>query len=274
MANSHPKPTSGFLLVDFPHEHVILLTLNRPQARNAMHPDLEKDLEILLDWFEAEPSLWVAVITGAGKGFCSGVDLTAWDKMGSSNLQDDALKTKNGFGSISLRQFPKPIIAAVNGHALGGGMEIVLNCDLVVAYEGATFGLLEAQRGILAVQGVGDLERAAGRQLASEVLLLGRTVTAQEAYSRFGIVTTVVSNPSDVVPVALEFAEKITNASPDAIQATKLGLLMQKRGTLEKRLEWVATKEVGNVLSGENIKEGFKAFKEKRKPRWVNPAKL
>jgi enoyl-CoA hydratase/carnithine racemase len=82
-------------------------------------------------------------------------------------MQERALQTKNGFGSISLRQCSKPIIAAVNGHAMGGGMELVLNCDLVVAYEGAKFGLPEAQRGVLAIQGgVGDLERAVGRHVS------------------------------------------------------------------------------------------------------------
>ncbi|THU97150.1 ClpP/crotonase [Dendrothele bispora CBS 962.96] len=271
-------PHSSFVQVSFPEEHVLLLTLNRPKSLNAMTPEMTRDIDCLLTWFMDEPALWVAIVTGAGRIFCAGADLKAWNehkKGGDASEQENVMGDGTGFASISRRAMSKPIIAAVNGGAYGGGMEIVLNCDLVVASEDAKFALPEVKQGVVAAQGgIPRLANIAGHQLAAEMLLTGRTVTAQEGYSRFGFINVVVP-PSELLPTAVRLAQQINANSPDAIQSTKLGLLLSANRPYEKALEkhmW--TKESSRVYRGENIKEGLKAFSEKRKAIWKNPAKL
>ncbi|KAF5352527.1 hypothetical protein D9756_006213 [Leucocoprinus leucothites] len=151
-----PPTHSDELKVSIPDEHVLLITLNRPKSLNAMTPTMTKDLKRVLDWFEEEPHLWVVIVTGAGRMFCAGADLKAWNKdqeKGSSNEQENTAVNFNGFGSLSRRQSNKPIIAAVNGGAYGGGVEIILNCDIVIASEDAKFALPEVKRGVVAAQG-------------------------------------------------------------------------------------------------------------------------
>ncbi|RDB15694.1 Enoyl-CoA-hydratase [Hypsizygus marmoreus] len=274
-----PPAHSEEINVAFPANHVLLLTLNRPKSLNAMTPRMTADLERILDWFETESQLWVVIVTGAGRIFCAGADLKAWNddqQRGDTNEQKRIAVDMHGFGSISRRQSIKPMIAAVVGGAYGGGMEILLNCDLVIASEGAKFALPEVKRGVVAVQGgIPRLARIAGHQLASEMLLLGRTIDAADAKTRFGFVNDVVP-ASKVLPVALATAAQIIANSPDAVQSTKECLLLAQR---HADLQDVVTRHAGSVPStrvykGVNIKEGLKAFTEKRTPVWTNPAKL
>ncbi|KAJ3902950.1 enoyl-CoA hydratase/carnithine racemase [Lentinula edodes] len=273
-----PPPHSEQLIVSFPDEHVMLLTLNRPNSRNAMTPQMQRDLETVLDWFSEESGLWVAIVTGAGKLFCAGADLVEWNKdrqSGKIDEQERLTANRNGFGSISRRQLIKPLIAAVNGGAHGGGTEIVLNCDLVVAGEDAKFALPEVKRGVVAgAGGIPRLSQIAGHHIAAEMLLTGKTVSASEAHIRFGFVNKVVPS-SEVVREAIRVAQSIVANSPDAVQCTKHALLLsQKYNPEEAFLKSTLSAESNRVYKGGNIKEGLKAFTEKRSPAWKNPSKL
>ncbi|KAL9716699.1 hypothetical protein Ac2012v2_001152 [Leucoagaricus gongylophorus] len=271
-------PHSTELKVSIPDEHVLLITLNRPKSLNAMTPTMTEDLKRVLDWFEQEPELWVVIVTGTGRLFCAGADLKAWNEnqqAGSRNEQEDLVSNLNGFGSLSRRQCNKPIIAAVNGGAYGGGLEIILNCDIVIASEDAKFALPEVKRGVVAAQGgIPRLSQIAGHQFASEILLTGRTITGQEAANRLGFVNTLVPT-SQLLATALGVAKEITSNSPDAVQSTKHGLLLSQQLDHHSGFMMHASSNFSNrVYQGKNIKEGLKAFVERRAPRWKNPSKL
>ena len=275
-----PPTHSEDVLVTFPAPHVLLLTFNRPQTLNAMTPRMKDDMGRLLDWFEKEPELWVVIVTGAGRIFCAGADLKAWNTDQQSGVTDEQERTlrahPHGFGGLSRRRSVKPIIAAVNGGAYGGGVEMVLNCDIVVASEGAKFALPEVKRGVVAIQGgIPRLAKISGHQLASEMLLLGKTITAGDARNRFGFVNEIVP-AKDVLPTALSIAKQIIENSPDAVQSTKECLLIAQKGVGLHEIveEHVKSGVSTRVYKGENIKEGLKAFTEKRSPVWKNPAKL
>ncbi|TFL05054.1 enoyl-CoA hydratase/carnithine racemase [Pterulicium gracile] len=279
MSGLAPPRTTQQLLVSFPLPHALQLTINRPKARNAVAQDLEDEIGRVMDWFEEEEDLWVCIITGAGDIFCSGTDLLAWGARkagGEVSESQSVLGWTNGFASLSMRQSRKPWIAAVNGAAFGGGAEIVLNCDLVVASEDAVFGLPEVRLGVMAFGGgIPRLSRVAGHQLASEMLLTGATISAQDAYSRFHFVNKVV--PKDqVLPAAFKLAKSIIASSPDSVQSTKHALLCaQRNGSVTEAFTEHAQSAISDrVFRGSNMKEGLQAFAEKRKPRWTQPAKL
>ncbi|KZT30978.1 ClpP crotonase [Neolentinus lepideus HHB14362 ss-1] len=275
----HPR-VSDQLSVSFPVEHVLQLTFNRPAALNAMTPTMEEDIKNVMNWFDEEPSLWVVIITGAGRAFCAGADLKAWNQRqstGDRNEQEMLASSIHGFGSLSRRsKSPKPIIAAVNGSAYGGGVEMLLNCDIIIASEDAQFALPEVKRGVAAAQGViPRIAKVAGHQLASELLLLGRTISATEAQTRFRFINQIVP-AAKVLPTAVECAKQIVANSPDSVQCTKRGLVLSgQHGSFEQAtvaLAWSA--EAKRLYNSENIREGLKAFSEKRKAAWGNPAKL
>ncbi|KAF9055721.1 enoyl-CoA hydratase/carnithine racemase [Panaeolus papilionaceus] len=278
MSNLQPPAHSEEVKVAFPAPHILLLTFNRPKSLNAMTPQMSDSLKRLLDWFENEPELWVVIVTGEGRLFCAGADLLQWNKnkqSGNSNEEGDIVGNAHGFGSISRRTSTKPIIAAVVGGAYGGGVEMILNCDLVVASEDAKFALPEVKRGVVAIQGgIPRLAHIAGHQLASEMLLLGRTVSAVEARDRFGFVN-ALAPARRVLPTALDMAKQIIANSPDAVQSTKRGLILtQKHNVFDTVSTHASSAESRRVYDGDNIKEGLKAFAEKRAPRWANPPKL
>ncbi|KAJ7211380.1 enoyl-CoA hydratase [Mycena pura] len=269
-----PPAVSSEILLSFPKDHVLLVTLNRPRSLNALTPEMTNGLREVLNWFEDEPSLWVVVVTGAGRAFCAGADLKAWNRdeqSGKGMHGDTIIGNVDGFAAISRRVSKKPIIAAVNGGSYGGGTEIVLNCDLVVASKDASFGLPEVKRGVVAIQGgIPRLARIAGHQRASEMLLLGMPVSAEDARDRFGFVNAVVP-PSQVLPTALAYASQIVANSPDSIQSTKIGLLFAQKYSNEETVEMQvrSPEHLGN-MRGDNIKEGLRAFNEKRDPVWQN----
>ncbi|KAJ7064898.1 enoyl-CoA hydratase/carnithine racemase [Mycena amicta] len=269
-----PPKVSAEIIVEFPKPHVLLVTFNRPKSLNAFTPQMLEDLRQLLNWFEDEPELWVVVFTGAGRIFSAGADLKAWDRneqTGKRQHSDSILTEIHGFGSVSRRVSKKPFIAAVNGSTYGGGTEFIINCDLVVASKDATFALPEVKRGVVAIQGaIPRLSRIAGHQLASEMLLLGDPIKADDARNRFGFVNVVVPT-ADVLPTALDLAEKITANSPDSIQSTKTGLLLAQNHPTEVTvaLQTRSQEHQGQML-GDNVKEGLRAFNEKRPPAWKN----
>ncbi|KAL4064128.1 ClpP/crotonase-like domain-containing protein [Scleroderma yunnanense] len=274
-----PPATSTDLKVSFPQEHVLLLTLNRPDKRNSVSPTLSDEIGRVLAWFDEEPSLWVVIITGEGQMFCAGADLKVWHEKqlsGRSAEPEDMTTSLHGFASISRRRTSlKPMIAAVNGPAYGGGVELILNCDLVIASRDAVFALPEVKRGVMAAQGViPRLARTSGHQLASEMLLLGNPISAVEARDRYRFVNTIVA-PASVLPTALSYARVLTSNSPDSVQSTKEGLLFAQRTHIEEAVQLHATSAATRRLwKGGNIKEGLAAFTERRTPKWTAPAKL
>lgn len=262
--------------------HVLLILLNRPEAMNAMSRGMEASLTLLLNWFQENDDYWVAVLSGNGKIFCAGADLVNWlnqdyNGLGTqvTNDQEKLTAMAHGFGSVSRRySLTKPIIAAVNGGAFGGGTEMVLNCDIVIAEENAKFAFSEVKRGVIAAAGgIPKLLRVSGHQLAAEMLLLGRNLTAIEARDRFRFVNEVVPR-GKAVETAITWASRICENSPDAVQATKHGLMLGllRGGVEEAFVSHVWSDASKKVWIGKNVKEGLRAFVEKRKPVWGNPS--
>jgi len=244
---------------------VEILRLNRPEARNAMSPELSLAMEAALDDIETDRDVWTVVITGTGPIFCAGADL----KVVAQGRGLDINAPNGGFGGLVQRDFPKPIIAAVNGPALAGGFELVLACDLVVAAEDATFGLPETKRGLLA--GAGGPIRLAKRvalAIALEIVMTGDQIPAARALE-LGLVNRIV--PSDkVVDEAVALAERINENSPTAVRLGRR--LVKDAADLTEAQGWARTNELARELfkSGDAI-EGAIAFAEKRQPTWADP---
>jgi len=197
--------------------HVDILTINRPEARNAINGAVSQAMAGYMDELTADPDSWVVVITGSGeKAFSAGMDLKAF----SSGEGGSIMGASGGFGGLTQRDFPKPLIAAVNGSALAGGFEIMLSCDLVVAADHATFGIPEAKRGLIA--GAGGLIRMPKRlpmAIALEMAMTGDPIDAGRAQA-LGLVNRVV--PQDrVVPEAIALAERVIANAPLSVQASK-----------------------------------------------------
>ncbi|KAK1783097.1 ClpP/crotonase-like domain-containing protein [Copromyces sp. CBS 386.78] len=403
-----PPPSVPNTLLSFPAPHVLLVTLNRPAQLNAIPTPQHKRLAALWDWFDAEPALRCAVITGAGRAFCAGADLKEWNELhgkfqqrekdgrglvdgvehggqygtvgkrrealenassrrkkggstgqepgapaekiardgsardgkmkeedklttgigggygtidnrrqaissaaqlteearkGDLNDVDDARITTGigggygtvasrkaaaaarlandssrvgslglnaGFGGLSNRSGKKPIIAAVNGLCLGGGMEMVINCDMVIASSNARFGLPEVKVGVIAVAGaLPRLVRTVGKQRAAEMALLGRNRYSAEQMERWGVVNFIVHGEKALVEEAVKLAEEISGNSPDAVLTSKEGLRLGWEGLgPEKATAVLETGMYRKLEKGENMKEGVASFVEKRKPVW------
>ena len=261
-------------VVSSPAPHVLLVTINRPRQLNALRREMHYRLDRLWAWFEAEPKLRVAVLTGKGRAFCAGADLKEWhDKHKDGGLDPEIEKmdkwNDNGFGGLSNRRGKKPILAAVNGLCLGGGFEIVLNTDMVLAAEGAQFGLPEVKRGVVAIAGaLPRLTRLVGRARASEMALTGRMYSAQMMQD-WGIVNRVVGSADDVVKEALRWASEVAGNSPDSVIVSREGLLSgwdaEEPRTATRRVEYGIY--VG-MDGAENMQEGVLSFVEKRKAVW------
>ncbi|PLB43452.1 enoyl-CoA hydratase/isomerase family protein [Aspergillus steynii IBT 23096] len=259
-------PSVQGCLISFPAPHVLLLTLNRPKQRNCISLATSAEIQRLWEWFDTNPHLRVAIITGAGESFCSGADLKEWNELNERGITNEM--TAPGLAGLPRRRGGKPIIAAVNGYCLGGGFEMVVNCDLVVASEQASFGLPEVQRGIAAVAGsLPRLVRVIGKQHATEMALSGLTFSASQL-ERWGLVSRVVAS-AQLLETAVEMATSIASNSPDSIRVTMEGL---HYGWEIPSVEEASTKLVDRwypkLIAGENFHEGVKAFVEKRKPQW------
>lgn len=241
---------------------VAVLTINRPEARNAVNGDVASGLEAALDRFEEDADTWVAVLTGAGPVFSAGADLKA-----IATGQAAALSTKKGgFAGIARRERTKPVIAAVDGPALAGGCEIVLSCDMVVASTGARFGLPEVKRSLVAgAGGLFRLPRALPPVIAMELVLTGDPLDAQRAYD-LGFVNQLVE-PGQAVEAAVALAERICVNAPVAVRESRSVVLA---GALaDDETAWRLTNEAfGRVVQTEDFAEGPKAFIEKRPPEW------
>jgi crotonobetainyl-CoA hydratase len=247
---------------------VLLITLNRPAAGNSINAELGRGLEDALHQLDTGPQIRVAVLTGAGqKMFCAGADLKAL--AAGESLSPDRDRNR-GVAALFRRELRKPIIAAVNGVALGGGTEMVLACDLVIAADTAVFGLPEVTRGLPAGGGGAlRLPRQIPLKLAMELLLVGNRIDAATA-ERFGLVNRVVPL-SEVQRQALDMAEQIAANAPLAVQANKrialegLGFGVVHHPALWEWHDGVAR----DVLRSRDAREGPRAFAEKRPPQWT-----
>ncbi|THH37304.1 enoyl-CoA hydratase [Aliishimia ponticola] len=247
--------------------HILEVTINRADRYNALHGGAHRELHEVFNGYDQDRDLWVAIITGAGdKAFCSGNDLKA------TSEGQDIEPASSGFGGITQRWGrEKPIIAAVNGVAMGGGCEIVLASDIAVADAQAKFALPEVKVGLFAAAGgVQRLSRQIGRKAAMELILTGRAITAERA-CELGIINRVAGEGETAMDVAREIAKEITLVSPTAVRASKRVL-----NTLEEKIERLPEAFEGNmaefdvVLQSNDGKEGVAAFVEKRAPNWTN----
>ncbi|MGH7819476.1 MAG: enoyl-CoA hydratase-related protein [Candidatus Binatia bacterium] len=245
-------------------DRVATITLNRPEVMNALHPPCHDELGRVFDDLEKDDGVWVAIVTGAGdKAFSAGNDLKWTAQHGVPPKFP-----KGGFAAITRRfDLWKPIIAAVNGFALGGGFEIALACDVIVAAEHARFGLPEPRVGLMAAAGgVHRLPQQIPLKIAMGLMLTGRHMTAAEAH-RLGVVNEVVP-AAELMPAARRWAAEIAECSPLSVQATKQAAMLGLHLSIEEAMKqpWPAMQK---LFSSEDAKEGPRAFAEKRKPRWT-----
>jgi enoyl-CoA hydratase/carnithine racemase len=300
MANQFqtPPPESTVYKLSFPAPHVLLVTINRARQMNSVPVIGHWEGDAIYAWLDNEPSLRVAVITGEGdKSFSAGADLieAGRNRMSGKRQGPDQSFPSSGFAGVSRRVGKKPIIAAVNGFALGGGFEIVLgwyifdrktshleknDCtdircsDMTVASPKAQFGLPEALRGLYAAAGgLSRLVRLVGLPLASEIALTGKRLNAEEAL-RHGVANKISKTHESVVEEAIEMAKLIGELSPDSVIVTRSGLREALETASVERASQITADRYGQALmTGENIRIGLTAFAQKQKPQWV-PSKL
>jgi crotonobetainyl-CoA hydratase len=242
---------------------ILIVTMNRPEVMNALHPAANAELGAVFDDFHRDPDLWVAILTGAGdKAFCAGNDLKHQAAGGDVTLPP------RGWGGLSLRQdLDKPVIAAVNGVAMGGGLEVALACDLIVAARNAVFALPEPLVGHVAVPGALHLlARQIPLKQAMGMILTGRRVDAEEG-QRLGFVNEVVAE-GEAVAGARRWAEAILKCSPLAVRGSKQvvreGAEHAYRDATMRRYSAVAV-----MQASADALEGPRAFAEKRPPQWA-----
>lgn len=240
---------------------VLVVTLDRPQARNAVNANLARGVAAAMERLDADPDLQVGIITGAGGTFCAGMDLKAFVQ-GEVPVVGD-----RGFAGIVQQPPSKPLIAAVEGYALAGGFEIVLACDLVVAARGASFGIPEVKRGLVAAGGgLLRLPRRIPYHLAMELALLGNLVGA-ERMSEFGLVNRLVDDGTALAN-ALELAGQIARNGPLALAATKR--IIVQSADWDEQQGWIEQDAIaGPVSASADAREGAIAFAEKRDPVWT-----
>ena len=242
---------------------ILILTINRPSAGNSVNPELARSIDEALNLAEADSGIHCVILTAADKKiFCAGMDL----KHLALHGMEGTVFPGHGFAGLTERDFPKPLICAVNGYALGGGTELALCCDLIIAAEHATFGLPEVKRGIIAATGGPfRLMRAIPRAAAMEIMLTGEAISAQRALE-LGLINRVV--PAErLLDEAIAMAERITVNAPLSVQGTKeiacktYGLSIEDAFKVSKQIS-------ARIGATEDAREGPRAFAEKRAPVW------
>ena len=252
-------------------DKVAIITINRPEAMNAIDPETSEELSKAWLDFRDDPNLWVGILTGAGeKAFSAGADLKTMIPMLSKLSAIERREREEkfpGLGGITRGlNIWKPIIAAINGFCLAGGMEMALSCDLRVAAEHATFGLMEVSRGIIpGAGGTQRLPRMIPIAKAMEMILMAQRIDAQEAL-RLGLVNRVVPL-AELMPTAMKMAETISQNAPLAVRSAKEAIIRGLSTTLEEGLRMESVLQ-SYLLKTEDAIEGPKAFAEKRKPQF------
>ena len=235
---------------------VLLITLNRPDARNAINHELAELLMRAIDELDGDDGLTIGVITGAGKGFCGGMDLKAFAARGAP--KDVSRFLQNGAA--------KPLVAAVEGFAVAGGLEIALTSDLLVAAKGAKLGIPEVGVGLFAAGGgLLRLPQRLPYGVAMEMALTAEPITAEQGFE-YGLVTRL-AEPGEAVEVALGLAERVARNAPLAVAASKR-LIRDAQGMTEAEFWAHQLPQIPGVFGSEDAKEGPKAFAEKRAPVW------
>ena len=243
-------------------DHIMTVTISRPERLNALHPPGNAELGEVFDDFAADDDMWVAIVTGEGRGFSAGNDLRYQAEGG------ERMDTPRGFGGLSSRfDLLKPVIAAVNGVAMGGGFEIALSCDIIIASEAAVFALPEPRVGLAALAGgLQRLPRQIGSKRALGMILTGRHVPAAEGYE-LGFVNKVV--PADeLMEEARRWAGMVCECAPLSVRASKDVVytsldIASLKDSMEHSYDSVRT-----MATSEDFIEGPKAFSEKRPPNW------
>jgi enoyl-CoA hydratase len=235
---------------------VLVVTLNRPEARNAVNSALGAALAAATGHLDGDDSLSLGVLTGAGKGFSAGMDLKAFAREGPPQ----------GFADFLQRGSTKPLIAAVEGFALAGGLEIALACDLIVAAKGIPLGIPEATRGLFAAGGaLLRLPRRVGLGKATELALTADPVTAEEALE-IGLIDRL-AEPGRALADALALAERIARNAPLSLALSKK-LLREMQGRTEAEFWGFQARDAAAIFASEDAREGAVAFAEKREPVW------
>jgi enoyl-CoA hydratase/carnithine racemase len=252
------------ILVDHVAPHVAMVTLNRPDKRNAVNGDLAEALEAATRALEADEDIWVCVLTSSSdQAFCAGADLSEVSQ-GKHRRQ---VTRDGGFAGFVEFEKKKPWIAAVSGPALAGGFEICLACDLIVAAENAVFGLPEVKRGLIAgAGGVQKSPRALPKAIAIELIITGDPITAQRGYE-LGLIN-AVTPIGEAHAKAISLAERIALASPVAVRESLAIARLSNEAPLGE-LHRMTKQAFSRLFQTEDFKEGPRAFLEKRVPRWT-----
>lgn len=242
-----------------------IVTMNRPEVMNSLHPPANRELAAAFDEFEQDPDAWVAIITGAGdRAFSAGNDLKHQASGGDMRGQPES-----GFGGLASRfTLSKPVIAAVNGVAMGGGFEIALACDLIIASDRAIFALPEPRVGLAALAGgLQRLPRMIPLKQAMGMILTGRRVSAEEG-KQLGFVTDVAPH-DELLKRARAWAEQILECSPLSVRASKQTAMRSLNvADLRESMESSRYPAIADMARSQDFIEGPKAFAEKRKPQW------
>lgn len=248
--------------------HIMTVTFNRPERRNALHADANHELGAIFDAFDRDPKLRLAIVTGSGdKAFSAGADIV------SALAKDKPPVPESGFaGLVSRFGRRKPVIAAVNGLAAGGGFEAALACDIIIAADHASFGLTEPRVGLAALGGgIQRVIEELGPKRAHMLLLTGRRISARDA-AAMGFVSEVVPG-AELMTAARRWADEILECSPASIAATKAVVQsLDGHGVEYSMRDMFHLPEVRSLLGGPDAREGPTAFAQKRKPNWADPA--
>jgi enoyl-CoA hydratase len=238
---------------------VLIVTLSRPHKRNAINGAVTTQLAAAFDRLEADASLRVGIVTGAGGCFSSGADLRA-------GPAGEHLHDAHGFASLTRRRRDKPLIAAVEGAAHAGGFEIVLSCDIVVAASNATFALPEVKRGVLAGTGLIQLPRHIGFSVAAQIALTGDPIGAERAFG-LGLVS-VLTEPGEALEASVEMARVIATNAPGSLRES-LHVLRESFGLDDQAAEQLGREALRRLAGTPDFREGPRAFVEHRAPRWT-----
>lgn len=303
MSFQTPPPPTSIFEVSFPSPGVLLATINREKRMNSVPIQGHHEGTALWNWMDNEPSMRVGIITGKGsKAFCAGADLLEQRDISRGDETRPDKVAEGGFAGLSQRRGKKPVIAAVNGLALGGGFEICLNwcvwaalesgreegeeergkitnsytpprdlfSDLIVASPQAYFGLPEVLRGLYAgAGGLSRIVRDCGMRIGTELALTGRRVPAQEALS-LRLINRIAQSHESVLDEALEMAKEIANKSPDAIIVSRSGLRESWETASTIEADKITAEKYGRgLLASENLRIGLEAFAAKKQPQWV-----
>ena len=255
--------TYEHILVDQPAEGVGRVQLNRPRALNALNAKLRDEMLSALHAFDSDPAIGAAILTGDDRAFAAGADIKEMD--GKSSI--DMLRADSSADRIDLSAIRKPVIAAVSGYALGGGCELAMSCDMIVASETAVFGQPEINLGILpGAGGTQRLIRAVGKALAMEIILTDRRLSAEEALS-FGLVNRVAPL-NEYMDLAINIAGKVAGRSQVAIRLAKEAVNKAHETSLSEGLDF-ERRQFLIAFASDDKAEGMRAFVEKRKARWT-----